>query len=98
MKAKDLINDFTVINDHELEQVTYHYMLFDRHQVITANGVACESYLPGDQTMARFNHNTQEEILNLFPALREDLGNYGGAVRPLIKGRETLPLLAAMAA
>ena len=49
MKAKDLINDFTVINDHELEQVTYHYMLFDRHQVITANGVACESYLPGDQ-------------------------------------------------
>ena len=98
MKAKGLINDFTVINDHEVEQVTYHYMLFDRHQVITANGVAYESYLPGDQTMARFNHNTQEEILNLFPALREDLGNYGGAVRPLIKGREALPLLAAMAA
>ena len=48
--------------------------------------------------MARFNHNTQEKILNLFPALREDLGNYGGAVRPLIKGREALPLLAAMAA
>jgi hypothetical protein len=73
VKAKDLINDFTVINDHELEQVTYHCMLFDRHQVITANGVAFESYLPGDQTMARFNHNTQEEILNLFPALREAL-------------------------
>ena len=43
------------------------------------------------------NHGTQEEILNLFPALREDLGNYGGAARPLIKGREALPLLAAMA-
>jgi hypothetical protein len=98
VKAKDLINNFTVINDYELEQVTYHHMLFDRHQVITANGVACESYLPGDQTMAGFNHDTQKEILNLFPALREDLGNYGGAARPLIKGREALPLLAAMAA
>ena len=93
-----LINNFTVINDYELEQVTYHHTLFDRHQVITANGVACESYLPGDQTMAGFNHDTQKEILNLFPALREDLGNYGGAARPLIKGREALPLLAAMAA
>jgi len=49
VEAKDLINDFTVINDHELEQVTYHHMLFDRHQLITANGVAYESYLPGDQ-------------------------------------------------
>ena len=97
MKAKNLINDCTVINDYELKQVTYHHMLFDRHQVITANGVACESYLPGDQTMAGFNHDTQKEILNLFPALREDLGNYGGAARPLIKGREALPLLAAMA-
>ena len=48
--------------------------------------------------MAGFNHDTQKEILNLFPALREDLGNYGGAARPLIKGREALPLLAAMAA
>lgn len=47
---------------------------------------------------AAFNHNTQEEILNLFPALRKDLGKYGGAARPLIKGREALPLLAAMAA
>ena len=93
-----LINNFTVINDYELEQVTYHHTLFDRHQVITANCVACESYLPGDQTMAGFNHDTQKEILNLFPALREDLGNYCGAARPLIKGLEALPLLAAMAA
>ena len=98
VKAKNLINDCTVINDYELKQVTYHHMLFDRHQVITANGVACESYLPGDQTMAGFHHDTQEEILSLFPNLREDLGNYGGAARPLIKGREALPLLAAMAA
>ena len=73
-------------------------MLFHRHQVITANCVACESYLPGDQTMAGFNHDTQEEILSLFSALREDLGNYSGAARPLIKGRKALPLLAARAA
>ena len=48
--------------------------------------------------MLGFQHDTQEEILPLFPELREDLGNYGGAARPLIKGREAGPLLAAMAA
>ena len=48
--------------------------------------------------MSGFHHDTQEEILTLFPELREDLGNYGGAARPLIKGREARPLLAAMAA
>lgn len=35
--------------------------------------------------MLGFHHDTQEEILPLFPELREDLGNYGGAARLLIK-------------
>lgn len=43
--------------------------------------------------MSGFHHDTQEEILSLFPELREDLGNYGGAAaRLLIKGREAGPL------
>jgi len=48
--------------------------------------------------MLGFHRDTQEEIPSLFPELREDLGNYGGAARPLIKGREAGPLLATMAA
>jgi hypothetical protein len=98
VKAKDLINDTTILRDHDISEVTYHHMLFDRHQIITANGVATESYLPGAQTMAGFDHGTQTEILNLFPQLQNDLGSYGQAARPILKGREVAPLLAKMAA
>ena len=98
VKAQDLINDCTVCRDFEAGNITYHHMLFDRHQVITANGVPCESYLPGAQTMAGFDTGTQEEILTMFPTLRTNLGNYGEAARPILKGREAGPLLAAMAA
>ena len=48
--------------------------------------------------MPGFHQDTQEDILPLFSELREDLGNYACAARPLIKGREAGPLLAAMAA
>ena len=48
--------------------------------------------------MSGFHYDTQEEILTLFPELRENLGNLGGSARPRIKGREAGPLLAAMAA
>lgn len=98
VKAKDLINDTTIMRAHDMTKVTYHHMLFDRHQIITANGVTAESYLPGAQTMAGFDQGTQNEILTLFPQLQKDLGNYGKAARPMLKGREVAPLLAAMAA
>ena len=47
--------------------------------------------------MSGLNFDPQEEILCLFPKLREDFGNYDGTTRPLIKEREAAPLLAAMA-
>lgn len=98
VKAKDMINDCSVRYCNDLSRVTYHHILFDRHQVICANGVDCESYLPGPMTMAGFDAGTQDEIMELFPELRNNLDNYGSAARPLIKRREAIPLLAIMAA
>ena len=98
VKAKDLVNDQTIRVDEALETVTYVHILFDHHEIIWANGVLCESYLPGPNTMAGFDAETQDEILTLFPELTPEGDGYGPAARLILKGRETKPLLNAMQA
>jgi len=94
VKARDLGAPRTGADDAE---VTYFHLLFDSHQIVFAEGVATESYLPGPATMRGFDAGTQAEILALFPELGSGAG-YGPAARPMLKGREARPLLAAMAA
>ena len=78
--------------------VTYYHLLFDTHQILTANGVASESYLPGPATMAGFDAGTQAELLSLFPALDASGHGYGPPARLILKTREARPLMAAIAA
>ena len=98
VKAKDLLNDLNVRPDTTLTRVTYYHMMFDRHQIVCANGVECESYLPGPSTMKGFDRQTQAEILQLFPKMAPDGSGYSQAARAIIKSREAAPLLAALAA
>ncbi|MEX0282392.1 MAG: Hint domain-containing protein [Arenibacterium sp.] len=96
--AKDLVNDSTIRRDNQLQEVTYYHLLFDRHQIITANGVATESYFPGPATMNSFDADTQAEIYSLFPELMRDNASYGPAARPLLKRFEAAGLIARLAA
>lgn len=85
--AKALINDETVF---QLEggTVEYFHMMFDRHELIYAEGIPSESFHPGHVGMGSFAEDTREEIFELFPALREDLNTYSDQVRPSLKVRE----------
>lgn len=98
VKAKALLNDSTITLAHDIEEVTYFHMLFDEHHVITANGVPCESYLPGPATSNQFDADTQAEIVSLFPELSGSFENYGPAARTILKTREVTALLTALAA
>ena len=98
VKAKDLINDRTIQKDNSKSEVVYFHLLFDQHQIISANGVATESYLPGPATMKNFDAGTQEEILELFPEIASKPSSYGPAARPMLKRYEAAPLLARIAA
>jgi hypothetical protein len=94
VKAKDLINDFNVREDRALSEVTYFHMLFDRHEIVTANGVLSESYHPGPMTMPGFDADTQQEIYQLIPDIRQ--GCYGPTARTVLNSREAIPLHAAI--
>ncbi|MEC7256272.1 MAG: Hint domain-containing protein [Pseudomonadota bacterium] len=98
VKAVDLVNDSTVTRVNDMADVTYFHLLFDRHQIVIANGVAAESYLPGPCTLPGFDAGTQAEILRLFPQIDAVGNGYGPSARPLLKRRECPPLLAAFRA
>jgi len=75
-----LINDKT-IRRQEGGEVTYYHILFDAHELICSEGVWSESFHPNQRGLSSFDENTREEVLDLFPELREDLTSYGRPVR-----------------
>ncbi|HEX9858400.1 MAG TPA: Hint domain-containing protein, partial [Paracoccaceae bacterium] len=72
--------------------VTYIHLLFDRHEIIRADGCWTESYQPGDLTLKGMESAQLEELLLLFPDLGEDSTLYPAA-RLTLKGHEARVLL-----
>lgn len=87
VKAKHLV-DGRAVRVVEGGEVAYFHLLFDRHEVVLAEGLPCESYHPGPETLAGFDAEAMEELFRLFPALREDPSAYGRLARPELKARE----------
>jgi hypothetical protein len=86
--ARDLVNDRT-IRPVEGGEVDYVHLLFDQHQVIYAEGLATESFLPGPQTTKSFEADIVAEITTIFPELDLTTGEgYGPAARPMLKRYE----------
>lgn len=85
--AKALINDETVF---QLEggSVEYFHIMFDQHELVYSEGIPSESFHPGHIGLGSFARDTREEILHLFPELRENVNAYSEPVRPTLKVRE----------
>lgn len=70
----------------DLNEVTYIHFLFDRHQIVFAEGTPTESLYPGKQALKSISDDARSEILTLFPELA-DLDTLLEPARPLIPGR-----------
>lgn len=55
----------------DLPEVEYVHFLFDRHEVVLANGAEAESLFTGPEALKAVGPAAREEILTLFPALAE---------------------------
>lgn len=51
-------------------EVTYHHLMFECHAIIEANGALSESFFPGDMALNALDRATREELLALFPTLK----------------------------
>ncbi|MDT8327510.1 MAG: Hint domain-containing protein [Roseovarius sp.] len=75
-------------------EVEYYHLMFDRHEVVFANGAAAESLFAGTQAMKSVSAAARAEILTIFPSL----GRIGPlarfpAARVLVQGRQGRSLI-----
>jgi len=85
--AKALKNDTTIGEDHSGKGVTYFHILFDKHELVKANGCWSESFHPGTQGLKAVDEAAKDELFKLFPEL--ETGNAGiSTCRPAIKVSE----------
>ena len=85
--ARHLVNGDTVFAA-EGGEVEYHHILFDNHEIITANGAPAESLHPGKESVDGFGEEAREEIFAIFPELRENLDAYGPVARTSLRAYE----------
>ncbi len=95
--AKSLVNDHSILRD-EGGEVEYFHILFDTHEIISAEGAPSESFHPGEQGWKALDQATRDEILTLFPELADGLfEDYGASARTSLKHSEGQLLGAYMA-
>ncbi|MDJ0640441.1 MAG: Hint domain-containing protein [Paracoccaceae bacterium] len=91
--AKSLVDDFSVTIDYG-GMVTYVHMLFDKHEIVIANGAPSESFYPGNQGLDSLSDPARAEVFELFPELKTGLGAYGPASRVCVKAQDARALVA----
>ncbi|MGB7318093.1 MAG: Hint domain-containing protein [Planktotalea sp.] len=55
--------------DDSLESLNYYHLVFDRHNVVFAEGAPAESFYTGREAIAALNPDARGEVLTLFPQL-----------------------------
>ncbi|MGL4238080.1 choice-of-anchor L domain-containing protein [Tabrizicola sp.] len=86
VKAIHLVRAGCLHQDRSGAPVTYHHLMFDRHQIIRAEGLWSESYYPGPATLHGHDPEQQDELFALFPQLQLNPDTaYGPAARPEVR-------------
>ncbi len=95
--ARHLVNGRNIVTDPGGE-ITYFHMLFDRHEIIRAEGCLSESFYPGRMGLSALQEEARAELLALFPQLASPgPGQYGPTARPVLDRHEALVSLPSLA-
>lgn len=79
--------------DRSMESVTYFQMVFDSHQVLTANGLPVESFLPNAPAIAQLCASNRDALVARFPQLKKEPTAYPPAEYRIACNVEYLPAL-----
>lgn len=72
---------------------TYIHFMFDRHEVVLANGAWTESFQPNDYSLKAVDKDQRAELLALFPELATPKGQSAfGSARRVLKKMESMLL------
>ncbi|MEL7214803.1 MAG: Hint domain-containing protein [Pseudomonadota bacterium] len=88
LPARDLIGTRNIIQDTTVRTPHYIHLLFDRHEVIYAHGLATESLMPGKVALEGFSLASREAFFTIRPDLRSDPSQFGPTARYVLKRTE----------
>lgn len=74
--------------------VDYFHILFDHHEVISANGLPTESLFAGAQALQSIGEKSRNEIFALYPDLGRNRGPIAPPARVFLSGSQGLTLVA----
>lgn len=92
--AKGLLNGTTVWQEIDSDGVDYVHVLFDRHEILKADGLYSESFHPGDWSVAGLTAPARAELYEIFPELAGTAAAYGPAAYPSLSVKEAKLLVA----
>lgn len=81
VRARDLINDRTILTDYSLRDVTYIHLLLPAHEIVFANGLETESFHPAG---AALDPAQWEALGKYVPDLTVDPNAYGPHARRVL--------------
>ena len=88
VRARDMLNDRSVTIDSRLRHVTYVHLLFDRHQVVWANGLESESFHPLSMPPEALDATQRTQLFQRLPMLEQDVSLYGDFARRALSRAE----------
>lgn len=86
--AKGLLNDRSVTVDYGIRQTEYIHILFDRHELVFANGTPTESFHPGETGLSAVEETARAELFEIFPELAQRPADYGPSARRGLRVQE----------
>lgn len=81
VQAIDLVNGGSVRLEQGLPEVTYIHLMFERHQVLRANGLESESFHPASTSLEMIEAAQRAALLRLRPEIEADPMAYGAPAR-----------------
>jgi len=77
--------------DRSAEVVTYFTLVFDTHQIFSADGLFSESFLPTTKNLAALDESLRDNMVRRFPLLKRQPDAYPAAKYKSVTGVEYLP-------
>ena len=71
----------------DVRLISYLHLLFDRHEIVYAEGAPSESLFPGPQAFEMLSPKCRDEIDSLLPKM-EGWRDGGSPARPFLKGQK----------
>lgn len=68
--------------------ITYVHFMCDTHQIVSANGIDCESFFLSEFSVSGVDADQRRELLALFPSLEAGMQQFGSTAAKSLRGYE----------